>query len=79
MGETTFERLRRIIAEELDISEDEITPEMSFVDDMNAESLELVELLMSLEEEFGIDISDEEAKSIVTVQDALDFIEERIG
>ncbi|MCL4394876.1 MAG: acyl carrier protein [Chloroflexi bacterium] len=79
MAETTFERLRRIISEEMDVSEEEITPEMSFVEDMNAESLELVELLMSLEEEFGIDISDEEARSIQTVQDALEFIEERIS
>jgi len=57
--------------------EDEVKPEASFVDDLNADSLDLVELIMSLEEEFGTEISDEDAEKIRTVQDAVDYIDER--
>ena len=76
-----FERVRKIIAEQLGVDESEITPQTSFVDDLNADSLDLVELIMSLEEEFSkegktIEVSDEDAEKIVTVQDAVNYIQE---
>lgn len=79
-----FERVRKIIAEQLGVEESEITPETSFVDDLNADSLDLVELIMSLEEEFSaegktVEISDEDAEKISTVQDAVNFIKEQGG
>ena len=74
---TTYERLKKIVVEQLGADEDEVKPEASFVDDLNADSLDLVELIMSLEEEFGTEISDEDAEKIRTVQDAVDYIDER--
>ncbi|HUF53990.1 MAG TPA: acyl carrier protein [Dehalococcoidia bacterium] len=79
---TVFERVQKIIAEQLGVEESEITPQTSFVDDLNADSLDLVELIMSLEEEFSkegksVEVSDEEAEKIVTVQDAVNFINEQ--
>jgi acyl carrier protein len=59
------------------VDEAEVKPEASFVDDLNADSLDLVELIMSLEEEFGMEISDEEAEKIKTVVDAMEYIEEK--
>ena len=78
---TVFERVRTIIAEQLGVDEGEITPQTSFVDDLNADSLDLVELIMSLEEEFSkagktIEVSDEDAEKIITVQDAVNYIQE---
>ena len=73
---TTFDRLKKIIVEQLGVDEEEVTPQASFVEDLNADSLDLVELIMSLEEEFGMEISDEDAEKIQKVQDAVDFIEE---
>ena len=73
---TTYERLKKIIVEQLGVDEEEVTPTASFVEDLNADSLDLVELIMSLEEEFGMEISDEDAERIQKVQDAVDFIEE---
>ena len=78
---TVFERVRKIIAEQLGVEESEITPQTSFVDDLNADSLDLVELIMSLEEEFSkegksMEISDEDAEKIVAVQDAVNYIVE---
>jgi acyl carrier protein len=76
---TVFERVRKIIAEQLGVDEANIAPKTSFVEDLNADSLDLVELIMSLEEEFGqggqgFEISDEDAEKIVTVQDAVNYI-----
>jgi len=68
--------MKKIVVEQLGVDEDEVKPEASFVDDLNADSLDLVELIMSLEEEFGAEISDEDAENIRTVQDAVDYIEE---
>ena len=73
---STYERLKKIVVEQLGVEEDQVTPEASFVDDLNADSLDLVELIMSLEEEFGAEISDEDAEKIRTVQDAVDYVEE---
>lgn len=73
---TTFERLKKIIVEQLGVDEEEVTAEASFVEDLNADSLDLVELIMSLEEEFGMEISDEDAERIQKVSDAVDYIEE---
>ena len=69
------EKVRKIIADKLSVDFDEVVPEASFVDDLGADSLDLVELIMSMEEEFDIDISDEEAEKMLTVKDAFDYIE----
>ena len=69
------EKVKKIIAEKLSVDMSEVVPEASFVDDLGADSLDLVELIMSMEEEFEVDISDEDAEKIVTVQDAIDYIE----
>ena len=79
MTASTYERLKKIIVEQLGVDEAEIKPEASFVDDLNADSLDLVELVMSLEEEFGTEISDEDAGRIRTVQDAVDYIDEHLN
>jgi acyl carrier protein len=76
MATSADERLKKIIAKELSVNEDEVVPEASFIDDLNADSLDLVELIMALEEEFEVKISDEEADKIKTVQDAIDYIHE---
>lgn len=79
---TVYERVKRIIVEQLGVDEDEVVPTASFIDDLNADSLDLVELIMSMEEEFSkdgkeIEISDEDAEKIVTVQDAVDYIKDQ--
>jgi acyl carrier protein len=71
------EKIRSIIAEQLDADPGEVVPEASFSDDLGADSLDLVELVMAMEEEFAVEITDEEAERIQTVQDAINFIEER--
>ncbi len=68
-------QVTKIVAEQLGVNEDEITPESSFVDDLGADSLDTVELVMALEEEFGCEIPDEEAEKITTVQQAMDYID----
>jgi len=73
------ERLRKIIAEQLGVPEEEVVPEASFIDDLNADSLEMVDLIISLEEEFGIQVSDEDAEKIKTVKDALDYLSDHLG
>lgn len=70
-------KVKGMVASQLGKSEEEITPEASFIEDLGADSLDLVELIMSMEDEFGLEISDEDAESIITVQDAINFITER--
>lgn len=71
-------KLRKIVAEQLSVDEEDVVPEASFIDDLNADSLDLVELIMTLEEEFDIKISDEDAEKIQTVQDAIDYLQEHL-
>jgi acyl carrier protein len=68
-------RLKKIVAEQLGVDESKIVPGARFTDDLNADSLDLVEMIMSLEEEFNVEIPDEDAEKILTVQDALDYID----
>ncbi|HEX3639779.1 MAG TPA: acyl carrier protein [Ktedonobacteraceae bacterium] len=75
---TINERLKRIIVDQLGVDESEVVPSASFVEDLNADSLDLVELIMSLEEEFQLQISDDDAEKITTVQEAEDYIEEHL-
>ncbi len=71
-----FETVKQITAEQLDIDENEITLETSFVDDLDADSLDIVELMMALEEEFDLEISEEDAEKIATVNDVVTYISE---
>ncbi len=68
------ERVKKIVVEQLGVNEDEVTEDASFVDDLGADSLDTVELVMALEEEFECEIPDEEAEKITTVQQAIDYI-----
>lgn len=73
------DKIRQIIADQLGVKKDEVTDSAKFVDDLGADSLDTVELVMALEEEFGIEIPDEEAEKLVSVGDALRYIEEKAG
>ena len=68
-------RVKEIIVEQLGVNESEVTPEAKFVDDLGADSLDLVELVMALEEEYNMEISDEDAEKILTVGDAIEYIQ----
>ena len=72
------ERVMKIIVEQLGVKEEEVTSEASFVDDLGADSLDTVELVMALEEEFKIEIPDEDAEKITTVQQAIDYIDKHL-
>lgn len=73
-----LERVIEIVVEELAVKTEEVTAEASFIDDLGADSLDVVELVMAFEEEFDIEIPDEDAEQIATVQDAVDYIEENL-
>ncbi|MDQ1333485.1 MAG: acyl carrier protein [Thermodesulfobacteriota bacterium] len=72
------DKIRKIICEQLDVPEKDVVPEASFVDDLGADSLDQVELIMAMEEEFDVSIPDEDAEKIATVQDAIDYIKKAI-
>ena len=73
------EKIKKIICEQLEVDEKDVIPEASFVDDLGADSLDQVELIMAMEEEFGISISDEDAEKIATVRNAIEYIEKNTG
>ena len=77
--EVSQDKVKQIIADQLGVKKEEVTDNAKFVDDLGADSLDTVELVMALEEEFGIEIPDEEAEKLVTVGDALRYIEEKAG
>jgi acyl carrier protein len=72
-------KVKKIIEEKLSVNADQITNDAKFAEDLKADSLDTVELVMALEDEFGLDIPDEEAESIKTVQNAIDYITEKMG
>jgi len=72
------EKVKKIVGEQLGVDEEEITPDASFVEDLGADSLDTVELVMAFEEEFSIEIPDEDAEKIITVQNSVDYIRERM-
>lgn len=74
---STFDRVKKVVVDQLDVNEDEVTATASFVDDLGADSLDVVELVMGLEEEFDVEIPDEDAEKISTVDDAVKYIDEK--
>lgn len=76
---TVEEKVKKIICEQLDVPEEDVVPEASFVDDLGADSLDQVELIMAMEEDFDISIPDEDAEKIGTVQNAIDYIKKATG
>lgn len=78
MNQEIFERVQKVIVEQLGVDESAVTPEASFVDDFNADSLDLVELVMAFEQEFDISISEEESEQVRTVADAVRLLTEKL-
>lgn len=78
MTASVEERVKKIVVEQLGVNEKEVTNDASFVDDLGADSLDTVELVMALEEEFEVEIQDEEAEKITTIQEAIDYINSQI-
>ncbi len=74
--EQIFDKVKEIIVDQLGVEEDEVTLESSFIEDLGADSLDIVELIMALEEEFGLEIPDDEAEKIASVNDAIEYIRE---
>ncbi len=79
MSVSTFDRLKKIVVDQLGANEADVVPTASFVEDLNADSLDLVELIMSLEEEFGMEIPDDDAEKITTVGEAVEYIDEHVS
>lgn len=78
LREDIIKKVKEITSEQLGVDESQIAPEAKFVDDLGADSLDTVELVMALEEEFDLEISDEEAEKLTTVQKVMDYIEDRL-
>ena len=78
-GEEVFEKVKEIIVEQLGVAEDTVTQEASFIDDLGADSLDIVELIMALEEEFDIEIPDSDAEKVVTVGDVVEYIKDHVA
>ena len=76
--EEVFEKVKSIIVEQLGVTDTSVTMEASFIDDLGADSLDIVELVMAIEEEFDIEIPDTDAEKVVTVGDVVDYIEENV-
>ncbi|MBR3133778.1 MAG: acyl carrier protein [Clostridia bacterium] len=77
-SEEVFERVKKIIVEQLGVTEGSVTLDASFIDDLGADSLDIVELVMALEEEFDIEIPDSDAEKVTTVSDVVDYIKENV-
>ena len=77
-SEEVFDKIKKIIVEQLGVAENSVTEEASFIDDLGADSLDIVELIMALEEEFDIEIPDTDAEKIVTVGDVVDYIKDNV-
>ncbi len=77
--EEIFEKIKAIIVDQLGVAEASVTMEASFIDDLGADSLDIVELVMALEEEFDMEIPDSDAEKVVTVQDVVDYIKENVN
>ena len=75
----TADRVKKIVVEHLGVEEAKVTEEASFIDDLGADSLDIVELVMAFEEEFGVEIPDDAAEKITTVRDAIDYIDQNKG
>ena len=78
-SEEIFEKVKKVIMEQLGVSDSAITLEASFIDDLGADSLDIVELIMALEEEFDIEITDSDAEKVATVGDVVDYIKEHVA
>ena len=78
-SEEVFEKVNNIIIEQLGVTENAVTMEASFIDDLGADSLDIVELIMALEEEFDIEIPDEDAEKVVTVTDVVEYIKDNVA
>ena len=74
---STFDRVKKVLVEQLDVDEDAVTPTASIVDDLGADLLDVVEIIMGLEEEFDVEIPDEDAEKITTVQQIISYVEEK--
>jgi acyl carrier protein len=79
MADLSFDKFRGIVVDQLGVEPELVTPEASFVEDLNADSLDLVELIMAFEEEYSMEISDEDAAKIQTVGQAWDYVQEKLG
>ena len=77
--EEIFEKVKKIIVEQLGVAETSVTMEASFIDDLGADSLDIVELIMAIEEEFDIEIPDNDAEKVVTVSDVVDYIKDHVA
>ncbi|MEN6520233.1 MAG: acyl carrier protein [Armatimonadota bacterium] len=76
---STFERVKKVVVDRLKVSDDEVTETASFVDDLGADSLDVVDLVMGLEEEFDVEIPDEDAEKIQTVTQAVTYVDQKLG